>query len=82
MVFSSHEGDLLGVQPSEGEHSNLLDNVTPISRCTCNMSKGHEYVSERLTDILSPQRLRKCVMKLKVNFMAFLKKDRKEHNRT
>lgn len=35
MIFFGHEGNLFGVEASEGKHSNLLDYVTPVTRCTC-----------------------------------------------
>ena len=34
VIFLCHEGNLILVQPSECKHSNLFDNMAPISRCT------------------------------------------------
>lgn len=47
MVFFCHKNDLLGVQSSESKHSNLLNNVTPITRCTCRMEKRHGKVNKK-----------------------------------
>jgi len=33
VILLCHESNLLRVQPRESEHSNLLDNVAPITRC-------------------------------------------------
>jgi len=35
VVLFCHEFNLLCIQAGESKHSNLLDNVTPVSRCTC-----------------------------------------------
>jgi hypothetical protein len=34
MVFTGHEDHLLLVKPREGKHTNLLNNMAPITRCT------------------------------------------------
>lgn len=33
VVLLRHESNLLRVQPRESEHSNLLNNMAPITRC-------------------------------------------------
>jgi hypothetical protein len=35
VVFLSHEGHLIAVEPSESKHPNLLNDVAPISRRSC-----------------------------------------------
>jgi hypothetical protein len=34
MVFTGHEGHLLLVKTCEGKHTDLLDNMAPVTRCT------------------------------------------------
>jgi hypothetical protein len=38
VVLLPHEGHLLTGEPSESKHPNLLNDVSPISRCSCVMS--------------------------------------------
>jgi hypothetical protein len=38
VILLPHEGHLLTAEPSESKHPNLLNDVSPISRCSCVMS--------------------------------------------
>jgi hypothetical protein len=37
VILLPHEGHLLTAEPSESKHPNLLNDVSPISRCSCVM---------------------------------------------
>lgn len=46
VVLFGHEGHLCSVQSCESKHSNLLDNMTPVTRCTCQTPREDAIYNE------------------------------------
>lgn len=81
MILFSHEGHLLRVQPSESKHSNLLNNVTPITGCTCHVPQRYGHHSREVNRCSKLTEVKKAIEetgRLRHDQL----RDRKDHNRT